>query len=95
MESNKAFQHPSCLIKWTIPIILAHSILLKVVVLQHPSHLQRDFVVFSQRTLTDELHYLCKVFFLLKDLFGTCAESDESWVRVFVVRLKYFGVLGV
>lgn len=95
MIPHKALQHPARLIERAIPVILANSVLLQEVVLQHPRHLQRDLVWLPKSGLSDELHDLGEVLLLLEDLFGLGAEVDEAGLVLVVVGLEDLGVFGV
>lgn len=92
MECDKVPKHPTGLVKRAVPVVLAHTVLLQEIVLQHPGDLQGDLVVFAQRTLSDKLDNLCKIVLLLEDLLRACPEFDETWFCCIVMRTQYLEI---
>jgi hypothetical protein len=77
MERDKVSQHRTGLVKRAVPVVLAHTILLQEVVLQHAGDLQGDLVVFAQRALPDELDNLCEIVLLLRISFVRVLSSTK------------------
>ena len=95
MERNEVPEHRTGFVKWAVPVVLAHAILLQEIVLQHTGDLQGDLIVFAQCTLPDELDNLCKIVLLLEDLLRACPEFDETRFRGVVMRTQHLEILGV
>lgn len=95
VERNIIPQHCMCLVERAVAIILAHTVLLQEIFLEHSCNLESDLVVLAKCALANELNDLRKVFFLLKDFFCTHAELHETWCVALVMGFEHFGVLRV
>ena len=62
--------------------------MLQEIVLDEPGDFERDFVVFGEGALSDELHNFLKVFFLLKNFFEFGAKGLELGKVGIVVLFK-------
>lgn len=93
MEYDKVPEHRTGLVKWAVPVVLAHTVLLQKIVLQHPGDLQSDLIVFAQCTLPDKLDNLRKIVLLLEDLLRARPKLDETWFCGVIMRTKYLEIL--
>jgi len=93
MERDEVPKHSTSLVKRAVPVVLAHTVLLQEIVLQHPGDLQGDLVVFAQCTLPDKLYNLCEIVLLLKDLLRACPEFDKTRFCGVVMRAQYLEIL--
>ena len=95
VELHKVAQHGTRLVERAEAIVLADTVLLQEVVLEHARDLERDLVVLAERTLADKLHDLRKIVLLLQDLLRLGAQLDEAGFGSLVMRLEHLSVLGV
>ena len=80
--------HADSFVKWAISIVGGVAVLLEKVVLDEPGDFERDFVVFGQGALADQLHDFLQIFLLLKNFFELGAKGLKLGKVGIIVFLK-------
>ena len=80
--------HADSFIKWAISVVGGVAVLLQEVVLDEPGDFERNFVVFGEGALSNELHNFLKILLLLKNFFEFGAKGLELGKVGIVVLFK-------
>src|SRR6266404_1228934 len=95
VKVHEVTKHSACLVEGTVSVVLAHTILLKEVVLEHASNFECNLVVLAESTFTNKLDDFSEVLLFLKNLLRACTQFDETRFRGIIIMLENFGILGV
>ena len=88
-------EHPDCLVKGAVTIVVGESVLLKPIILDDLGDIEYELLGFTERVLSDKLHDLSQIVFELQDLLDLGSELDEIGVRALVVRLEGRNIFGI
>lgn len=76
------------LVERTVTIVHRDTVLLQEVLLDQPRDVESNLVGFTERTLSDQLHDLGELVFLLENLLRRVSVVEEIGFGTFVVRLE-------
>ena len=80
--------HADSFVKGAISVVGGVAVLLEEVVLDEPGDFERDFVVFGQGALANQLHDFLQIFLFLKNFFELGAKGLELGKVGIIVLLK-------